>query len=377
MRVDEVIQQPGVKERLLKEDILKSIRVAFPGEIEKYYPETRTAIIQPVIREWNCKDNPPLLLDVPVFFPGNFTFTPQKGDGCLVVCADSCIDSWFQNGGVSTPIVSRTHSMSDGFAFVGFRQTGGIDLGSTLSQLTRELEGKADKVSGATANNFVSLDANGNIKDSGKKPSDFLTSADIENKADKVSGATANNFAGLDSNGNLKDSGKKASDFLTASDITGKKNTQTAVSDPTASGTSLSFIATISQDTQGVISPTKKSVNVVNNLSQTEEGAVLDARQGKVINDKIVHKYLGSFDTEAKLITALNGQLDLMGNYNTQFVRFDFTTATTNFRANHYYGTLSRAGAATHGVLMLTNVSTVIAPVNGAKTDLGWTFKAV
>lgn len=35
-------------------------------------------------------------------------------------------------------------------------------------------------------------------------------------KADKVASATADNFAGLDANGNLKDSGKKASDFATA-----------------------------------------------------------------------------------------------------------------------------------------------------------------
>ena len=38
---------------------------------------------------------------------------------------------------------------------------------------------------------------------------------DITGKADKVSGATADNFAGLDANGNLKDSGKSASDFAT------------------------------------------------------------------------------------------------------------------------------------------------------------------
>lgn len=47
-------------------------------------------------------------------------------------------------------------------------------------------------------------------------------SADIsglsQNKADKVSGATNGNFAGLDSNGNLTDSGKKASDFVSAAD---------------------------------------------------------------------------------------------------------------------------------------------------------------
>lgn len=141
MRIEEVVQQPGNKERLLKNDILSTIHVAIPGEIEAYYPETRTAVIQPVIREWNCKDNPPLLLDVPVFFWGNFTFTPKKGDGCLVVCADSCIDAWFQNGGVSSPVVARTHSLSDGFAFVGFRQTGGIDLETEI----KKIAGKKDK----------------------------------------------------------------------------------------------------------------------------------------------------------------------------------------------------------------------------------------
>ena len=83
---------------------------------------------------------------------------------------------------------------------------------------------KADKVANATSGNFAGLDSNGNLTDSGKKSSDFLTShQDISGKADKVSNATANNFAGLDSSGNLIDSGKKASDFLTShQDISGK-----------------------------------------------------------------------------------------------------------------------------------------------------------
>lgn len=45
----------------------------------------------------------------------------------------------------------------------------------------------------------------------------------VEGKADKVANATNGNFAGLDANGNLVDSGKKASDFLTEhQDISGK-----------------------------------------------------------------------------------------------------------------------------------------------------------
>ena len=39
---------------------------------------------------------------------------------------------------------------------------------------------------------------------------------DLGNKADKVASATSGNFAGLDENGNLTDSGKKASDFATS-----------------------------------------------------------------------------------------------------------------------------------------------------------------
>lgn len=41
-------------------------------------------------------------------------------------------------------------------------------------------------------------------------------STDLGNKADKVANATSGNFAGLDENGNLTDSGKKESDFATS-----------------------------------------------------------------------------------------------------------------------------------------------------------------
>ena len=101
---------------------------------------------------------------------------------------------------------------------------------------------KAAKVSGGTTGNLASLDANGNPADSGKKASDFIEKSqtaglvkndgsidetqyisDVSGKADKVTNATNNNFAALDANGNLKDSGKKASDFLTEhQDISGK-----------------------------------------------------------------------------------------------------------------------------------------------------------
>lgn len=99
-----------------------------------------------------------------------------------------------------------------------------------------------------------------------KEISDWITAdttgaaailADVANKADKVSSAVSGNFAGLDGNGNLTDSGYNASSFQTAGSY---KTTQTAVSDPTASGNALSFIDSISQNANGEISATKKTV---------------------------------------------------------------------------------------------------------------------
>lgn len=143
--------------------------------------------------------------------------------------------------------------------------------------------GKAGKVANATANNFAALDSNGDLIDSGKKASDFATSAQgdkadsaiqgvkvnntelnkdsankvniplavapnqsqsvagndgamskedkalvdtISDKANKVANATENNFAALDANGDLKDSGKKAGDFADVHHSHGNINEQ-------------------------------------------------------------------------------------------------------------------------------------------------------
>jgi hypothetical protein len=58
----------------------------------------------------------------------------------------------------------------------------------------------------------------------------------LSNKADKVSSATNGNFAGLDANGNLTDSGKKASDFATSAQGT---KADSAVQDVKVNGTSV------------------------------------------------------------------------------------------------------------------------------------------
>jgi hypothetical protein len=67
----------------------------------------------------------PLLLDVPVLFPGAggyaLTYPVKAGDEGLVILASRCIDSWWTRGGVQAQAELRMHDLSDGFFLPGFR----------------------------------------------------------------------------------------------------------------------------------------------------------------------------------------------------------------------------------------------------------------
>jgi hypothetical protein len=84
---------------------------------------------------------------------------------------------------------------------------------------------------------------------------------DISGKADKDADAVDGNIAEFDANGNPVDSGHALSEY---------KTKQTAVNDPTAEGTGLTFIATASQDANGEMTLTKKTVA---NVSASSSGA--------------------------------------------------------------------------------------------------------
>ncbi|HBV8115715.1 Gp138 family membrane-puncturing spike protein [Klebsiella oxytoca] len=108
----------------------EQLRVALPGIIQSFDPESITAVVQPAIR-YIERDNDgnkstkdyPLLVDVPVVFPHGggctLTFPVKEGDECLVIFADRCIDFWWQSGGVQEPVDGRMHDLSDAFAIVG------------------------------------------------------------------------------------------------------------------------------------------------------------------------------------------------------------------------------------------------------------------
>ena len=68
------------------------------------------------------------------------------------------------------------------------------------------------------------------------------------------------------------------SGFLTShQNIDGKKNIQSAVSSPDASGTAVAFIDSISQDAQGVITPTKKTIATATILGELTKENVTTA----------------------------------------------------------------------------------------------------
>ena len=101
----------------LKKEFFSSLHCALPGIVQSFDPEVQTVCVQPAVRRGSV--SLPLLREVPVFMPIPFEVNP--GDACLVVFADIDIDAWFDTGVPEEPRSARKHSLSDGFAFVGFK----------------------------------------------------------------------------------------------------------------------------------------------------------------------------------------------------------------------------------------------------------------
>ena len=95
----------------LKKEIYSSLHCALPGIVESFDDASGTACIRPAV------EGMPPLQDVPVFV-GNEV---NVGDACLVIFADCDMDRWFdvEEG---EPVSGRMHSLSDAFAFVGFKR---------------------------------------------------------------------------------------------------------------------------------------------------------------------------------------------------------------------------------------------------------------
>ena len=110
----------------LKQDIFSSLRVALPGIVQAWDPETRAVRSRVAV-----SGKPvlyPLLREVPVFAPRlsdpSLRLNIRPGDACLLIFADVNIDGWYETGSATLPPSDRQHDLSDAFAFVGWRRGG-------------------------------------------------------------------------------------------------------------------------------------------------------------------------------------------------------------------------------------------------------------
>ena len=101
-----------VEIQALKKEIFSSLHCALPGIVETFDDASGTASVRLAL------SGMPVLQDVPVFVCNEVSV----GDACLVVFADCDVDAWFDGDDSVDPVSGRMHSLSDAFAFVGFRR---------------------------------------------------------------------------------------------------------------------------------------------------------------------------------------------------------------------------------------------------------------
>lgn len=165
-------------QRRLKDSFGIDFRVAAPGIIQSVDYTKQTCTVQLAIRERLNFDGTlewvdiPILPDVPLFINSGggyaLTLPVQAGDECLVIFGDSCMDAWWQSGGVQNQVERRRHDLSDGFAIVGFRSQANLVSGfSSGSAQLRNADGSARiEISGGDINivaNSVNISANTTI----------------------------------------------------------------------------------------------------------------------------------------------------------------------------------------------------------------------
>ena len=98
--------------RALKKEIFSSLHCALPGIVASFDDVSGLASVRLAL------SGMPVLQDVPVFACNEVSV----GDACLVVFVDCDVDAWFDGNDSADPASGRMHSLSDAFAFVGFRR---------------------------------------------------------------------------------------------------------------------------------------------------------------------------------------------------------------------------------------------------------------
>lgn len=103
-------------------------RHCLPGRIVSFNSKLQTVVVEPMVSAENedgsMRPLPPAA-DVPLFQLGGgdfvITLEPKKGDPCLLLVADRCIDVWYELAENAIPGDFRQNDLSDCFCLVGFR----------------------------------------------------------------------------------------------------------------------------------------------------------------------------------------------------------------------------------------------------------------
>ena len=268
----------------LKREVLSSLHCAMPGIVESFDADTQTASVRPVLKRNGILL--PLIRDVPVFFPGTresaVTWPVSAGDECLLVFADFDIDRWFESGEAEEASSGRAHALPDAFAFVGFR---------SRPNALRDFSSDPSFFGGGGGG--VQIDDTAGEGDTG-----------VALSADRIT----RELAGKSDTGHDHD-GRYYTEAETDTKLSGKKNTQAAVSDPAASGTAAAFIASVSQNAQGVITPTKKTVRTFTKSGSSAASGLVPAPPAAAGTTKFLCE-------DATWKTALTSHQDISGKMN-------------------------------------------------------------
>lgn len=112
--------------------LLAGLHTSMPGVIKSYDPETKTAVVQPVIKvptfdpesgEALESEELPVLSNVPVQFPRgggwHISFPLEEGDHVTLIFSEAATGAWRTSGEISEPGDVRRHSLGYPTAFPG------------------------------------------------------------------------------------------------------------------------------------------------------------------------------------------------------------------------------------------------------------------
>ena len=178
----------------------------------------------------------------------------------------------YEASGSATKTVTKVAQAKTGAVTVTYSD---IQSGTTSQKGLVQLEDSTSSTSttkAATPNSVKSAYDLANGKYS--KPSGGIPSSDMDSTVQASLGKAETAIQGVKLNGStLTPSSAKVVD------LGNLKTKQTAVSDPSASGTTITAIATISQDANGVITATKKTIQ---SASQSQDGVMSAADKKKL-----------------------------------------------------------------------------------------------